>query len=237
MENHSYGDIIGSADAPYINSLARQGALFTNSSAITHPSQPNYLDLFSGSDQGITDDSCPHTLSAPNLGAGLIAAHRTFAGYSEDLPVTGSVVCNTAEYARRHVPWANFTNVPRAASKQYSAFAAGGYAQLPTVSFVIPNLCNDMHDCPVATGDTWLRQHISGYVQWAMSNDSLLILTWDEGSSDNHIVTIFAGQQVQPGRYPQPLTHFGVLRTIEDAYRLPHDGAAATATPVTYIWK
>jgi hypothetical protein len=237
MENHSYQDIIGSSGAPYINRLARQGALFTRSYAVTHPSQPNYLDLFSGSDHGITDDSCPNTLSAPNLATGLIAAHRTFAGYSEGLPVTGSVVCAVGEYARKHVPWANFTNVPRSVSRQFSAFGAGGYQHLPTVSFVIPDLCHDMHDCPVAVGDTWLRQHISGYVRWAMTHASVLILTWDEGSSDNHIVTLFAGQQVRPGRYGQPLTHFGVLRTIEDVYRLHHDGAAATATPVTDVWK
>ena len=237
MENHSYPDIIGSGDAPYINRLARTGALFTHSYAITHPSQPNYLDLFSGSDHGITDDSCPNTLSGPNLATGLIAAHRTFAGYSEGLPVTGSVQCGTGEYARKHVPWANFPGVPRSLSRQYAAFGAGGYAKLPTVSFVIPDLCHDMHDCGVATGDAWLRTHISGYVRWAMTHDSLLILTWDEGSGDNHIVTIFAGQHVRPGRYAQPLTHFGVLRTIEDAYRLPHDGAAATATPVTSVWK
>jgi hypothetical protein len=237
MENHSYGEIIGSPAAPFINSLARQGALFTRSHAVTHPSQPNYLDLFAGSDFGITDDSCPHTLRAPNLGAGLIAAHLTFAGYSQDLPPAGPAVCQAGEYARKHVPWANFSNVPATASQPYTAFGAGGYARLPTVSFVIPDLCNDMHDCPVATGDTWLRQHISGYAQWAMTHGSLLILTWDEGSGDNHIVTIFAGQNVKPGRYPQLLTHFGVLRTIEDAYRLRHDGAAATATPVIDVWK
>ena len=237
MENHSYGDIIGNPAAPYLARLAGQGALFTNSSAITHPSQPDYLDLFSGSDHGITDDSCPHTLPGPNLGAGLIATGRTFAGYSEDLPVTGSVLCSAGEYARKHVPWANFPNVPRADSKPFTAFGAGGYDRLPTVSFVIPNLCDDMHDCPVATGDRWLQRHLGGYAQWAMTHDSLLIVTWDEGSGDNHIATIFAGQQVKPGRYGQPLTHFGVLRTIEDAYGLPHDGAAAAASPVRSIWK
>lgn len=237
MENHSYSDIIGSRQAPYLNQLARQGALFTNSYAVTHPSQPNYLDLFSGSDHGITDDSCPHTLRAPNLGAGLIAAHRTFTGYAEDLPVAGSAACNAGQYARRHAPWVNFPSIPRSDSRQLRAFGAGGYARLPTVSFVIPNVCHDMHSCPVGTGDQWLRQHISGYARWAMTHHSLLIVTWDEGSDSNHIVTIFAGQQVRPGRYGRPLTHFGVLRTIEDAYRLRHDGAAATATPVRYIWK
>ena len=66
----------------------------------------------------------------------------------------------------------------------------------------------------------------------------LRILTWDEddGSQGNHIVTIFAGQQVRPGRYAQPITHYSVLATIEAAYALPRDGRAATATPITGIW-
>ncbi len=81
-ENHSYSDIIGSSSAPYINSLAQQGALFTSSFAITHPSEPNYLALFSGSTQGLSDDSCPHTFSGPDLGGELIAASDTFSGYS-----------------------------------------------------------------------------------------------------------------------------------------------------------
>src|SRR5205807_382518 len=80
-ENHGYSEIIGSSQAPYINTLAGEGALFTNSHAITHPSEPNYLAFFSGSIQGVTDDSCPHTFSAANLGSELIAAKKTFIGY------------------------------------------------------------------------------------------------------------------------------------------------------------
>ena len=98
---------------------------------------------------------------------------------------------------------------------------------------MIPNLCHDMHDCSVATGDAWLRAHIGGYAGWAMRHDSLLIVTWDEddGSQGNHIATIFAGQMVRPGRYAEPVTHYSVLATIEAAYALPRDGQAAAATP------
>src|ERR1700744_4268853 len=90
-ENHSYADIIGNAQAPYINSLAQSGASFTDSHAVTHPSQPNYLELFSGSTQGIKDDSCPHTFSVDNEASELIAAGRSFVGYSEGLPAEGSL--------------------------------------------------------------------------------------------------------------------------------------------------
>src|SRR5882724_10898767 len=121
-ENHSFSSIIGSSQAPFINSLAQQGALFTQSFAVEHPSQPNYLDLFSGSNQGITDDSCPHTFSGENLASELAAAGLTFTGFSEDLPSAGSTVCTSGAYARKHAPWVNFTNVPAAANQPFSAF-------------------------------------------------------------------------------------------------------------------
>ncbi len=238
-ENHGYGEVIGSPQAPYLNQLARQGALFTDSHAITHPSEPNYLALFSGSTQGVTDDSCPHRFTAPNLAAGLIAAGRTFAGYAEDLPGTGSAVCSAGEYARKHVPWTDFSNVPPADSKPMRAFPAGHYSRLPTVSFVIPNLCNDMHDCPVSSGDSWLRAHLGGYASWAMTHHSLLIVTWDEndGSPGNQIPTIVAGQPVRSGRYAEPITHYSLLRTLEELYRLPLTGHAATAPLITGSWR
>ena len=238
MENHAYAQIIGDPAAPFVNDLARRGALFTRSYAITHPSQPNYLALFSGSTQRVTDDSCPNRFTTPNLAADLTKAGKSFAGYAEDLPGPGSPVCSAGDYARKHVPWANFSNVPSSASLPFTSFPATAFAQLPTVSFVIPNLCHDMHDCSVATGDTWLRAHIGGYADWAMTHNSLLILTWDEDDSGegNHIATIFVGQKVRPGSYAEPITHYSVLATIEAAYALPRDGQAVTATPITDIW-
>src|SRR5262249_17507240 len=91
-ENHSYNEIIGSSSASYINGLASNGALMTNSFAIEHPSQPNYLDLFSGSNQGVTDDTTPPAgspYSTADLGGELINAGLTFGGFSEDLPSVG----------------------------------------------------------------------------------------------------------------------------------------------------
>jgi acid phosphatase len=239
MENHSYSDIIGNPVAPYINSLARQGALFTSSRAITHPSEPNYLALFSGSTQGVADDSCPHRFTAPNLGGDLLKAGKSFTGYAEDLPGPGSPACTAGGYARKHAPWTDFSDVPGSASLPFTSFPVNDFARLPTVSFAIPNLCHDMHDCPVPFGDAWLRAHMKSYADWAMSHDSLLILTWDEddGSQANQIPTIFAGQLVRPGRYAEPVNHYSVLATIEAAYGLPRDGQAAAATPITDIWR
>ena len=238
MENHSYGQIIGNSAAPFINQLARDGALFTRSFAVTHPSEPNYLALFSGSTQGVGDDSCPHTWHAPNLAANLAAVGKSFTGYAEGLPSVGSPACDSGDYARRHVPWVDFANVPASQSRPFSDFPAQDPASLPTVSWVIPNVCHDMHDCSVATGDAWLRQHLGGYLGWARTHQSMLIVTFDEddGNGDNHIATLFAGQFVKPGRHDTRITHYNVLATIEATYGLHRDGHAASAAPIAGIW-
>ncbi len=241
MENHSYGEVIGNPAAPFLNALAHRGALFTHSHAVTHPSEPNYLALFSGSTQGITDDSCPHLFTGPNLAAELFAAHHTFAGYSEGQPQTGAKVCAAGLYARKHVPWVNFTSVPVSASKPLTAFPLGAYGRLPTVSFVIPNLCHDMHnsDCPVGTGDAWVKASLGPYLSWARTHRSLLIVDWDEndGGPGNKIPTIFAGPMVKPGNYPETITHYSVLRTIEYLYGLRPLGESALARPIMNVWK
>src|ERR1035441_700341 len=239
MENHSYGEVVGSSLAPYIDQLAAAGALFTNSRAVAHPSEPNYLALFSGSTQGVTSDSCPATVGAANLASQLIAAHRTFTGYAESVAPQGAAVCSSGEYARKHVPWADFSNVPPSVTKSFTSFPAGNYGRLPDVSFVIPNLCDDMHDCSVATGDGWLKRNLGGYVTWAKAHDSLLILTWDEndGSVGNQIPTIFVGQMVRPGRFAMPITHYSVLHTVETLYGLRPVANAAAAPVINAIWR
>jgi phosphatidylinositol-3-phosphatase len=238
LENHNYSQVIGSSSAPFLNALAHRGALFTNSRAITHPSQPNYLALFSGSTHAV-GDGCPQHFTGPNLASELLAAGYTFAGYAEGLPATGSNTCDVGNYARRHVPWTNFSTVPPSVSKPFAAFPAGNFAALPTVSFVIPDLCHDMHDCSVGTGDAWVQAHLGPYANWAMTHHSLLIVDFDENDDApaNQIATIFYGQTVKPGRYGEPITHYSVLRTIENLYHLRPLGHAAHATPITNVWE
>ena len=218
-ENRSAADIIGNKSAPYINSLAANGALMTQSFAITHPSEPNYLALFAGDTFGLASDACPvDGDAAPNLGSELLAGGQTFTGYSEDLPSVGSTTCTAGKYARKHAPWVNFTNVPPASSVPFSSFPpSSDYARLPTVAFVIPNLDNDMHDGSVAQGDAWLNNNLSAYAIWAKANNSLLVVTWDEddNSENNQIPTIFYGANVKTSTYGQPVTHYNVLSMLE----------------------
>jgi acid phosphatase len=238
-ENHSYSEIIGNSAAPYINSLASAGALFTDSHAITHPSQPNYLDLFSGSDQNVNGDECPYTFrKIGNEESEFLAAALTFRGYSEGLPNRGSEVCTSGEYARKHVPWTNFTNDPHKYSLPFSSFPTN-YARLPTVSWVIPDLLDDMHDGTIQQGDTWLNYNLSAYATWAQTNNSLLIVTWDEDddSEGNRVATIFVGQMVKPGQYSEAINHYTVLRTIEAMYGLKPLGNSAAVEPIKDVWR
>jgi hypothetical protein len=240
-ENHSYADIIGNTSgAPYFNSLANSGALLTASYAVTHPSEPNYMALFAGSTFGLSSDKCPVSEgSTANLGSELLAAGDTFVGYSEGLPSTGSTTCTSGNYARKHSPWINFGNVPAADSVAFSKFpSSSGYASLPTLSFVIPNLQDDMHDGTIAKADTWLNTNLSAYATWAKANNSLLIVTWDEDdyTENNQIPTIIVGAHVKTGTYDESITHYNLLRTLEQMYGLTPTGSAASATAVTDIW-
>ena len=238
MENHSASSILGDAKAPYLNSLAAAGASMTASFAVTHPSQPNYLALFSGSTKSLTNDTCPHTYTGDTLGSELLDAGLGFATYSESLPSAGFTGCSSGNYVRKHNPAVNFPAVPASTNQPLTAFPSD-FSTLPAVSYVVPNLQNDMHDGTIAQGDTWVQQHMKPYVSWAMQHNSVLVVTWDEDdyTSANRIPTIFVGAGITPGRYSETINHYDVLRTIEDAYGLAPVGASATAKPILDIWE
>ncbi|MFC4911144.1 alkaline phosphatase family protein [Actinomadura gamaensis] len=238
FENKNYSSVKGSSSAPYLNSLAQQGTLSTNSFGLTHPSQPNYIGLFSGSQHGVTGDTCTN-LTGDNLGQQLVNAGLTFKGYSESLPSAGYTGCTSGKYARKHAPWASFPTVSGASyNVPFSSFPSD-YTKLPTLSFVIPNMCDDMHDCSISTGDTWLKNNLDAYARWARSHNSLLVTTFDEDdfTSVNQIYTTFTGQYVKAGYGSgTQIDHYTLLRTLEDMYGLPALGTAASRTPLTDFW-
>jgi len=241
-ENKSFSDIIGNSHAPYINALAHQGALFTRSFAVAHPSEPNYLALFSGSTHNVTDDSCPHTFKGTNLASELFGKGLTFGMYSQGLPEVGYTGCSAKAYWRKHNPAVNWqgADLPRFANMPFLLFTIvpGKYDHLPTVSMVAPDQDHDMHDGSIKQGDTWLKTHIAPYVQWARTHNSLLIVTWDEddGSGDNRIPTLFVGPMVKPGTYRQRIDHYSVLRTVTAMYGLDAPGKSAHADPIRGVW-
>jgi acid phosphatase len=245
-ENHSYNQIIDNNSAPYINSLANDtlGALFTNFYAETHPTQPNYLYIFSGSNQGVTSDNVPNDtpFATPNLGVALLQNNLTFDGFSEDLPSTAYQGASSGTYQRKHNPWVNWQNsnangIPADLNMPFKDFPSD-YDSLPKISFVIPNQNNDMHDGTVAEGDTWIEDNIDSYIQWAKTHNSLFVLTFDEDNdgSNNRIATIFVGQMVKHGQYGQHLNHLNLLRTFEDMYGLYHSGSSTDSTSISGCW-
>jgi hypothetical protein len=236
LENKDEQDVM--REAPYLAALARPGAYLTDMHAETHPSQPNYLALFSGDTQGVEDDRCPLTFHATSLAGELIAAGYTFGGYAEDLPSAEYTGCRVGGYARKHSPWTDFRDVPAAANQPLAAMPSD-YASLPTVSFLIPNLCHNMHDCSIAEGDRWLAQNIDHYARWSRTHNSLLVVTFDESDNDpdNHIATMAVGQRVPAGPITERADHYRLVRTLEDFYGLPPLGHSAQATAIGRLWR
>lgn len=242
-ENKASASVIGDDEAPYINSLARDGAFFANANGVAHPSQPNYLALFTGQ-VDLNGDECPERgvdPSTPTLGGALLRAHLRFAGYAEDLPSAGFAGCTAGSakygYARKHAPWVGFDDVPGADSLPLDRLPR--LDALPTVSFIIPDLAHDMHTGTIAAADAWLRAHVGPIVSWSLTHDSLVIITWDESDRpyDNGIPTIFIGQHVKPGRYDERIDHYRVLRTIETMYGLAPIGHSAGVEPIIDCWR
>ena len=240
-ENRGYSEIMNMRNGDsYIHTLARRGALLTQSYGATHPSQPNYLALFSGSTQGVTRNSCPHTFDSANLASSLLGAGLSFASFSESLPAAGDLSCASGAYQRKHNPAANWqgSRLPAETNKRFADFPKD-FSKLPTVSFVIPDQDSDMHDGNFETADAWLKKHIDPYVDWAMKHNSLLILIWDEddGRENNRIATILVGPMVKAVSSDQRIDHYSVLRTLLDFYGLPALGASRDVEAIKGIWK
>ncbi len=233
-ENRQLQQVLG---VDYFTQLANEGALMAQSFATFHPSQPNYLELFAGTNLGVADNTCPppgSPFAADNLGNQLLTRGFTFAGYVESLPAN-PIPCEQPPYAGHHLPWLYFSNVPASATKDLSLFPTD-YSTLPTVSFVIPNDNNNAHDGTLLQASTWLRQRLDSYKQWAMTHNSLLIVHFDEDDSqgNNLIYTVFVGPMVKRGIYNQSIDHRTILSTLENLYGLPY---LSSAFPVIGIFK
>ncbi len=209
MENKDYAHIVGNlVEAPYLNELASKGALATRYMALAHPSLPNYYALYAGTTFGVMDDE-DYILYGPTLATLLKKANKTFAGYVEHPNSTDS-----------HNPWVSFPEGDEV-ERDFKTFPTN-FAELPHVSFVIPNVDNDMHDGTIAQGDAWLKANLGGYAEWAKSNNSLLIVTWDETDegAPNHVAAIFYGAHVKQGHHGHSANHYNMLSTILAAHNL-----------------
>jgi hypothetical protein len=233
MENKEYGDIVGSAHAPYLNSLIAQYGLATNYTGITHPSEPNYFALFSGSTQGATNDGV-YNLDGENLADQLEAKGKTWKVFAENAPTNcfTDILALGGEdgpglYVRKHNPAISFTDISHSPERcanitDLTHFdpAAANYA------LIVPNQCHDMHDCSVATGDDFLKGFVPKILNSrAWQDGGALFITWDEGSTSlgggGQVPLLVISNRVPKGfRSSVEHNHYSLLRAVEDAWGL-----------------
>jgi phosphatidylinositol-3-phosphatase len=207
--------------------------LATNYAAVAHPSQPNYIALFSGSTQGVKDDN-RHTVNAANLADQLDAKGKTWKIFEQNFPsacFTGMSASGGSDgdgkYLRRHDPAISFSNISESPGRcanivDFSQFdpAAADY------EMIVANSCNDMHDCPVSDGDSFLQQFVPRIVNSdAWKNGGVLFITWDEGTTNKggggQVPTLVISPQVPAGfKSSVAHSHYSLLRTIQDAWGL-----------------
>jgi acid phosphatase len=242
MENKSFSQVVGQADQPYTNSLATGYGLATQSYAFGHPSLPNYLDIVSGSNQGVTDDNPPSSHSFPGtqtLADELVAAGFSAKAYAENLP--SAPASSSGEYVVRHVPWEYFPNAKITVADASSLVPDLNGANPPDFVWYSPNLIDDEHNGTVQQGDTFLSTFIPKVqsTSWYKSGGEIIV-EWDESDNDNsginhsgggHIPTIVVSTALKadPLHDATPVDTAGILRSIEGAYGLPYLGAATDA--------
>jgi hypothetical protein len=247
-ENANFSDVIANPALPYLNSLANQYGLAANYFANAHPSIPNYFELTTGQILTLIDASTPHNfpVSSENVVRDLLSAGKSWKSYAEDLPSVGYTGDDTGRYAVRHNPFAYFTDVQNDTRQVQNLVPFGQFAtdrnaaSLPDFSFIVPNLCNDAHDCSLATADDWLKTNIDPLIQSPQfQKDGLLIIVFDEAntldltSGGGHVAAVIVSPLAKRGYKSIAFyQHESVLRlTLEGlgATKLPGDAATAPA--------
>jgi phosphatidylinositol-3-phosphatase len=245
FENKESTSVLGNPAAPTFNAYARRYANLTLYYGVTHPSLPNYLALVSGSTHGIATDCTSCVATGKSLADTLEASGRTWKTYAEGLPSPGFLGPSSGRYAKKHDPFAYFPDVADNPSRRTRIVPLSNLASdlrsgtLPSFSLVVPDLCHSMHDCSVRVGDTWLRRQTPPLL---LLPNSVVFVVFDEGSTSirggGHTVALALGTAVRPrSRFTRVTGHYGLLRTIEQAWGLSLLGRSARAAPITGIWR
>ena len=234
FENKEDSAIIGNSAAPYFNQLAKAYGLTTNDTAIGHPSQPNYLALASGSTGGVTDDGL-HDLGQPSVFDEIEASGRTWQVAAQNDHTgcfTGELASGGQDgpgtYARKHNPAISFTAISRHPARCARIGDLHGFDPAAAAfSWVVPNLCNSMHDCSIATGDAWLARFLPATLASpAYQRDGLVLITFDEGTTNagggGRIATIVISP-LGKAAFSSDVAHdhYSLLHTIQVAWGLP----------------
>lgn len=251
LENRELGEVIGMGSAPYLNALSREGALATDYHAVSHPSLPNYIALLAGNPLGIESDCTECQPHGATLVDQLEGAHLDWGAYMEGMPAPCYAGSSVGGYAKKHNPFMYFTQIARNPARcrkvvpltRLSGDLRSG--RLPAFTWITPNLCDDGHDCPVASADRFMGR-LAPYLLRSLGPHGVLAVVWDEGTgnsgccggpsggpSGGRVALILAGPQVRAGyRLGTPADHYSLLRLIDDSFKLPRlRGAACPCTP------
>lgn len=238
VENHSLDQM--RAQMPHTFSLAQRYGYATAYHALTHPSLGNYLAIAGGSTFGVVDDRDPvaHQLHGPSVFSQALAAGRTATLYAEGMPGTCALTSGGDQYVVRHNPWTYFVD-DRAACAQYdmptTQLSADIDAQrLPNLGMVIPNLCNDAHDCSLATADAWMQATVDEVLagpDWR-SGHLAIVITADEDdhNADNQVLTAVLHPSLEHVVVDAPLSHLSLSRFLSEVVHQPPLRDAADAT-------
>ncbi|GAC1436174.1 MAG: hypothetical protein NVS9B5_25830 [Terriglobales bacterium] len=245
-ENHSYSEVIGNSQMPYLNSLTTQYGLATQYYANAHPSIGNYFELTTG--QLVSnDDSFGGTVSVDNVVRQLITAGKTWKSYAESIPHPGYTGGDSYPYAKRHNPFAYITDVVNSSTEvnnlqsltQFNQDLAN--AQLPNFSFLSPNLLDDAHDGTLQMADQWLQTYMAPVISSpTFQKDGLLIILFDEADTNDstngggHVAAVIISPKAKQGYQSTTLyQHQSTLRLILEGLGVPnvasYPGAASTA--------
>lgn len=232
---------------PDFAKMTKYGALFTNMTALTHPSQGNYIAMIAGATLGVKNDKLIN-LNATHVGDLLEKAGRDWHVYAEDYPGGCFLGASSGGYARKHVPFISFLNVSQDAQRCKKIDNAENFFQdlnsdsIADFSMYIPNIKNDGHDPGVDYAGKWLNSKFGSILTSPSGlRDTLFILTFDEnaGVAGNQIYTVLIGSNVIPASInKQAIDHPALLKMIEDEYRIGDLGRGdASAPTITGIWK
>jgi phosphatidylinositol-3-phosphatase len=242
MENKDRDEVLGSPAAPYLNQLARGCGAATSYHGVAHPSLPNYIALTAGDTFGITDDKLPaaHPLAKPSIFQQLGTGWRA---YEQSMP-TACQKTGTTLYAPRHNPATYFTPIATTCRQRDVALPSKPVFDA-ALTFVTPNLVDDMHDGTVAQGDTWL----SGFVPKVLASSQYqagslaLFVVWDENDGPNHaagnlVPCIVVAPSVRPGtRSGTWFNHYSMLATWEDLLGVGRLAKAAGASSMASAFR
>jgi hypothetical protein len=243
MENKTRSQVLGAGAAPFESYTAALCGSADDYRSVGSPSLPNYLGMTTGSTQGVHDDGAPsgHVITADNLFRQVRAAGGTARTYAESMP-SACFTSSAGRYAAKHNPAAYLQggsdraacgrdDVPAGSIVDGAFITALRTMTLPTFSFVTPDICDDTHDCSVATGDRWLRDwvgKITGSRIYAAGRTAVFVV-WDE---ETPMPFIAIAPTVDQGTVTHvALDHYALLRTTEDLLGITSHLGTAGAAP------